>query len=90
MYVVSGRWKGRKVIEHDAESATLCHTLQGSSQHSHIVTTIHSRFGLTWTCLGLCAQAHDIPPDALALLDMNGIDVTRWKRLQHLQYGYDA
>eukprot|EP00435_Cladocopium_sp_Y103_P037184 s2477_g9.t2 len=29
--------------------------------------------------------AHDVPPDALALLDMNGIDVTRWKRLQHLQ-----
>ena len=55
-------------------------------------THIHSRFGqyLTWICLGLCAQAHDIPPDALALLDMNGIDVTRWKRLQHLQYGYDA
>lgn len=35
-------------------------------------------------------EAQDIPPDALALLDMNGIDVTRWKRLQHLQYGYDA
>jgi len=45
---------------------------------------------LKWTCFGLCAKAQDIPPDALALLDMNGIDVTRWKRLQHLQYGYDA
>eukprot|EP00434_Breviolum_minutum_P015696 symbB.v1.2.013828.t1/scaffold990.1/size146246/10 len=31
-------------------------------------------------------EASDVPPDALALLDMNGIDVTRWKRLQHLHY----
>lgn len=37
-------------------------------------------------CFSLPAKANDVPPDALALLDMNGIDVTRWKRLQHLHY----
>lgn len=37
-------------------------------------------------CFFLPAKANDVPPDALALLDMNGIDVTRWKRLQHLHY----
>ena len=30
-------------------------------------------------------QTHDFPPDAIALLDMNGVDVTRWKRLQQFQ-----
>ena len=75
------------MIENDAESATLCKA-PATDIHTHTFDLAGQY--LKWTCFGLCAKAQDIPPDALALLDMNGIDVTGWKRLQHLQYGYDA